>query len=44
MDQPRPQGLLGVQNGGSKKALANSRSRVVEILIVSNFAAGFVVG
>ena len=26
--QPRPQGLLGVQNGGSEKALANSRSCV----------------
>ena len=26
--QPRPQGLLGVQNCGSHKTLANSRSRV----------------
>ena len=26
--QPRPQSLLGVQNGGAKKTLANSRSRV----------------
>ena len=26
--QPRPQGLLGGQNGGSEKTLANSRSRV----------------
>ena len=28
MKQPRPQGLLGGQNGGSEKTLANSRSRV----------------
>ena len=26
--QPPPQGLLGVQNGGSENILANSRSRV----------------
>ena len=26
--QPRPQSLLGVQNGGAKKTLVNSRSRV----------------
>ena len=25
--QPRPQSLLGVQNGGMKKTLANNRSR-----------------
>ena len=38
--QPCPQGLLGIQNGGSEKSLANSRSRVfkkLEILIVSNW-------
>ena len=27
ISQPRPQGLLGGQNGGSEKTLANSRSR-----------------
>ena len=26
--QPRPQGLLGVQKGGSKETLADSKSRV----------------
>ena len=28
LTQPRPQGLLGGQNGGSEKTLENSRSRV----------------
>ena len=37
MGQPRPRGLLGVQNGGSENTLANSRSRD---LILANHKAG----
>ena len=39
--QPRPQGLLGVQNGGLEKTLANSRR--LEIFYCFKYAAGFVV-
>ena len=39
MKQPRPQGLLGVQNGGSEKTLAAGHvsPKILEILIVSNW-------
>ena len=46
--QPRPQGLLGVLNGGLEKTLVNSRSRVSENIGNFDFffklAAGFVIG
>ena len=45
--QPRPQGLLGVQNSGSEKTLANGRSRVSKNrgdFDYFKLAAGFVIG
>ena len=46
-DQSRPQGLLGVQNGGSEKTLANSWSRVSKSIgdfDCFKMAAGFMIG
>ena len=45
--QPRPQGLLSIQNGGPGKTLADSRSRVSKN--IGDFdcfksAVGFVIG
>ena len=45
--QPRPQGLLGVQNGGLGKTLANNRSRVSKNIgdfDCFKLAVGFVIG
>ena len=45
--QPRPQGLLRVQNAGSEKTMANIRSRIsrnVGDFDCFKIAAGFVIG
>ena len=47
MKEPCSQGLLGIQNGGLEKTLANSMSRVSKYLGDFNCfksAAGFVIG
>ena len=46
-EQPRPQGLLGVQNSGLEKTLANSRSRVSKNIgdfDCFKMVAGFMIG